>query len=150
MRGAIILIAIGFVLNILPLISFQIGTLFGILGLILIWCWIVILIKRFHDGGKSGWMCIIPIIAFLLLSIVVGQIVTTMFAGDINAQLKELTQTGDLGAVLAATQELAPEITKKTALPSAIAGAAVSYVIALIVNSRINADPNDNKYGPAS
>ena len=150
MRGSIILIAISFVLGILPLISFQIGSMLSLLGIILLWCWIVLFIKRFHDGGKSGWMCILPIIAFIILSIIISSVVTSMFAGDLNAQLQEVAQSGDISAVLGASTELGPAIAKKTAIPAAVAGALVSYIIAFGTNSIVGHDEHENQYGPAT
>jgi len=154
MRGAMILIAIGFVLGILPLISFQLGSMLSLLGIITLWCWIVLFIKRYHDGGKSGWMCLIPIIAFIILTLIVSQLVTSMFAGDLNAQMKEAAEaaaeSGDISAVFGASMEMGAAIAKKTALPSAIAGAVVSYVIAFVINNMIQRDEHENQYGPAS
>ena len=154
MRGAMILIAIGFVIGVLPLINYTIGSIFSIVGLILIWCWITLFIKRYHDGGKSGWMSLVPIIAFIILSVILGQIITSMFAGDVNAQLKEATEaaaeSGDISSILAITAELAPAIAKKTALPTAIGGAIVRYLIAMIFNNMIKSDDHENQYGPAT
>ena len=154
MRGAMILIAINFVIGVLPLINYTIGSMFSLLGLILIWCWIALFIKRYHDGGKSGWMSLVPIIAFVILSLILSQIVTSMFAGNINAQLKEATEaaaeSGDISSIFAITTELAPAIAKKTALPSAIGGAIVSYLIAMVFNNMIKSDDHENQFGPAT
>jgi uncharacterized membrane protein YhaH (DUF805 family) len=146
MRGVVVLIAISAVLNILPLISMKLAML-GILGIVLLWCWIVLFIKRFHDAGKSGWMCIIPIIAFVVASVVVSTLVQSMFAGDMKQAMTELSTSGaGLSEVLEATSAMA----KKTALPSAIAGAVVSYAIAFITNSMLKSDPDENQFGPAT
>ncbi len=154
MRGAIILIAISFVLGILPLISFKIGSMLSMLGIILLWCWIAIFIKRFHDGGKSGWMCLIPIVAFIILSMIVSSIVTGMFAGDLNAQMQEAAEaaaeSGDFASIISVTMESAGAIAKKTALPAAVAGAVVSYVIAFATNSIAGHDEHENQFGPAT
>ena len=154
MRGATILIAIGFVLAILPMISFTIGSALSLLSIITIWCWIVLFIKRYHDGGKSGWMCLIPIIAFIILSIIISQVVTSMFAGDLNAQMQEASaaaaESGDLSAILSISTEFGPSIAKKIALPSAIASAVVSYLVAFVINNMIKRDDHENQYGPAS
>jgi len=154
MRGATILIVIGFILGILPMISFTIGSALSLLGLITIWCWIVLFVKRYHDGGKSGWMSIIPIIAFIILSLIIGQLVTSMFAGDLNAQMKAATEaaaeSGDIGSIFAVTSEFAGSIAKKTALPSAIASAVASYLIAFVINNMIKRDDHENQFGPAS
>ena len=154
MRGATILIVIGFVLGILPLISFQLGSMLSLLGIITLWCWIVLFIKRYHDAGKSGWMCLIPIIAFIILSLIISQIVTSMFAGDLNAQMQEAAaeaaESGDLASVFGASMEMGAAIAKKTALPTAVAGAVTSYLIAFVFNNMIKRDDHENQYGPAS
>ena len=154
MRGALILIIVGFVLNALPAISFTLGSTLSLLGLVLIWCWIVLFVKRYHDGGKTGWMSIIPIVVFLVLSFIVSGIVSNVFAGDLNAEITQLTQealsSGDSSNFLAATLGMGSEIAKKTAIPTAIAGAVISYGIAFIFNGMIKHDPQDNTYGPAA
>ena len=77
-----------------------------------------------------------------------------MFAGNINAQLKEATEaaaeSGDISSIFAITTELAPAIAKKTALPSAIGGAIVSYLIAMVFNNMIKSDDHENQFGPAT
>ena len=46
--------------------------------------------------------------------------------------------------------EMGAAIAKKTALPSAIAGAVASYIIAFVFNNMIKRDDHENQYGPAS
>lgn len=154
MRGAMVLIAISFVLGILPLISFKIGSMLSLLGIILLWCWIVLFIKRFHDGGKTGWLCIVPIIAFLILSLIVSSIVTGMFAGDLNSQMQDAVEaageSGDIASIMSTSMEMGAAIAKKTALPSAVAGAVVSYIIAFATNSIVGHDDHENQFGPAT
>ena len=87
MKGAYVLIALGFLINIMPMINYQIGSILGLVGLVFIWCWIVLFIKRLHDAGKSGWMCLLPILAFIVVSMVLSTVVTSMFAADLNAEL---------------------------------------------------------------
>jgi uncharacterized membrane protein YhaH (DUF805 family) len=154
MRGAIILIVIGAVLNILPMFSYSLSMVFSLLGLVTLWCWIVLFIKRLHDAGKSGWLCILAILAFIVASVIMSQIVTSMFAGDLSEQVKAITeeaaQSGDLGAVFKASAEMGAQIAKKTALPMAIGGAVVSYLIAYVTNMLLKSDPEENQFGPAT
>ena len=146
MRGVVILIAISAVLQILPLISTALGML-GIIGIALLWCWVVLYIKRFHDAGKSGWMCILPLLAYIVGGVIVGMLVQSMFAGDMKQAMEEAVSSGaGLGDVMEMTSAMA----KKTALPSAIAGAVVSYAIAFITNSMLKSDPEENQFGPAT
>lgn len=154
MKGAYALIAISFVLGILPLINYKIGSILSIVGIVLIWCWIVLFIKRLHDGGKSGWMCLLPILAFIVLSMIMSTVITSMFAGDMQAAMTEATEaaaeSGDFGAIMSASMEMAEGIAKKTALPSAIGGAVVSFIIAYVTNMLIKRDDHDNQFGPAT
>jgi len=152
MKGALVLIIIGAILAILPMFSYSLSMIFSILGLVTLWCWIVLFIKRFHDAGKSGWMCILPIIAFIIASVIVSQLVTSMFAGDINEQIKQMSEeaasSGDISSILKGSMELGGELAKKTAIPMAVAGAVVSYLIAFVTNSMLKSDPDDNQFGP--
>jgi uncharacterized membrane protein YhaH (DUF805 family) len=51
--GFLILLGVGVVLNFIPVIG-------GLIGLVTIWCWVVLYAKRLHDMGKSGWLQLIP------------------------------------------------------------------------------------------
>ena len=84
MKGVVVLIAISAVLGVLPLLSFEIGSVFKILMLVLIWCWIVLFIKRFRFAGKSGWMCLLPIIVYVIAYFIYTSIVQRMFAPDLT------------------------------------------------------------------
>jgi len=141
MRGAIILIAIAAVLAILPMLSYTLGTTLGLLGIIMLWCWIVLWIKRFRDGGKSGWMCLIPIIIWFIISAIVGTVISSMFIGDMAAEMSEMTESaassGDLGAMFKMIGQAGEATAKKTAIPQAVVGAVISYAIAFVGNNMI-------------
>jgi len=149
MKAAYILIAIAAILALLPLISTSLSFL-GILGLVMIWCWVVLWVKRYHDGGKSGWMCLIPIVIWIVLSWILSAVVLPMFAGDAVKAAQEAANaaaaSGDIGAVFKA----AMGSTKATALPSAILGAVASFAVAFLFNNMIKGDPGENQFGPAS
>jgi uncharacterized membrane protein YhaH (DUF805 family) len=154
MKGALVLIVIGAVLNILPMISFSLSMVFGLLGLVTLWCWIVLFIKRFHDAGKSGWMCLLPILAFLIIGFIVNGLVSSMFAGDLNAQMQQMSEeaisSGDVSSILKQSMDLGAQVAKKTALPLAVAGAVISYLIAYVTNMMLKSDAGDNQFGPAT
>ncbi|MCF6219682.1 MAG: DUF805 domain-containing protein [Robiginitomaculum sp.] len=141
MRGAIILIAIAAFLAILPMISYKLGSILGILGLVMIWCWVVLWIKRFRDGGKSGWMSLVPILVFIVASMIVSSVISSMFAGDMANEMADAMENageaGDLGAMFKMMGQMGEAAAKKTAIPSAIGGAIVSYAIAYVGNMLI-------------
>jgi len=142
-RGALILIAIGFVLAILPLVSFALSFL-GILGLVLIYPWAVIWIKRLHDAGQSGWMFIAVALAWFVVSLIVGGIVSALFMGDVAADMAKVDPE-DFGALMRASVEAS----RATILPSAILNAVVAYGFVYAGNMILKSEPTENQYGPA-
>jgi len=149
MKGVLILVVIGFVLGALPAISPALAML-GILGLVMIWCWIVLWIKRYHDAGKSGWMCLVPIIVYIIVSVILSMVVQPMFIDpEFATIMEEAEAAGDVGAILEAAMS-GGGVTKSGTFILAAIGAAVSYGIAFIFNGMIKSDPDDNQFGPAT
>lgn len=146
MSAVNVLVAIGLVLALLPIFVPALGML-GIIGLVLIWCWVVIWVKRYHDGGKSGWMCLVPIVVWLVIGMIVGFILPKVFA-DPNAAavLAEATEAGDFGAIIKAS--MGGGMTKLGQIVNAGLGAVVSYVVAMVFNGTIQHDAHDNQFGP--
>ena len=146
MKGVTVLVVIGLVLGLLPILSPALGLL-GIVGIVFIWCWIVLWVKRYHDAGKSGWMCLIPIIVWLIISMIIGFVFSGMFEDpEAAAALAEATESGDFGAIMAAS--MGGGVTKTGQIVSAVAGADVSYIVAMVFNSMIKHDDHDNRFGP--
>lgn len=141
MRGAIILIAIAAVLAILPMVSYKLGSILGLLGLVMIWCWVVLWIKRFRDGGKSGWMSLIPIVVFIVVSFIAGSVINSMFMGDMANEMANAMESageaGDFGSMFKAMGQMGEATAKKISIPKAISGAIISYAIAFIGNNMI-------------
>ena len=159
MKGAYILIGIGFVLALLPLVSLTLSGIGSIISLVLIFCWVVLFIKRYHEGGKSGWMTLIPIAVFLLASFVLSPILLGIFSPEyaelqaqMEAQAAEAAASGaGIGEIFGTAMEGAEAIAKASAIPSAIIGAVLSFAIAFGFNKIIPVDPTENRFGlPAS
>ncbi len=156
MRGAIILIAVGALIALMPLISLKLSMAFSVVGLVLIWCWVVLWVKRFHDSGQSGWMSLVPIGVWLVLSMIAGMILMPMFMGDMAAQQAEMqaaiekaAESEDATNVLSTVMGATGEIAKKQAIPKTIMGLVVSGIVAYVGNMLIKHDPDENQFGPA-
>jgi len=146
MSGVTVLVIISVVLGLLPIFVPALGIL-GIVGLVLIWCWVVLWVKRYHDGGKSGWMCLIPIVVWLVIGMIVGMILPGMFADpEAAAAVAEATEAGDFGAILESA--MGGGMTKTGQLINVGLGAVISYVVAMVFNNMIKHDAHDNQYGP--
>ena len=146
MSGVKILVIIAVVLAILPALVPALVML-NILGLVMLWCWVVLWVKRYHDGGKSGWMCLIPIIIYIILSLIVSTILAGMFVDtEAIAAIADAQEQADLGALMSMMGK--GGMTTTGLIVTALAGAAVSYIIAMVFNNTIKHDAHDNQFGP--
>ena len=146
MSGITIVIAISLVLGLLPIFVPALAML-SIVGIVLLWCTIVLWIKRYHDGGKSGWMCLIPIILTGVIGAVVSAVLAGMFVDpDAAAALAEAAEAGDFGALMGSAGK--GGMTTMGAIIVNVVGAVISYVIAMIFNNMIKHDAHDNQFGP--
>lgn len=146
MSGVTVLIVISLILALLPIFVPAL-TVLGIVGLVLIWCWIVLWIKRYHDAGKSGWMCLLPIIVLIILSAIMSSVLAGMFVDTAAAEaMAEAAEAGDFSGLMkmAGTGGM----TTTGAIISAVASAVLSYVVAMVFNGMIKHDAHDNQYGP--
>lgn len=146
MSGVQILIIVAVVLAILPALVPALVML-NILGLVMLWCWVVLWVKRYHDGGKSGWMCLIPIIIYIIIGGIVSTVLAGMFVDtEAIAAIADAQEQADLGALMSMMGK--GGMTTTGLIVTALAGAAVSYIIAMVFNNTIKHDAHDNQFGP--
>lgn len=155
MRCVIILTVVMSVLTLIPMFAPAAAMITGLISFLLIWCWLALCIKRFHDSGKTGWFAPVVIIAFFVLSMVLNGFVMKTFGGDLNIQLQDemmkLMETEGMSAAFkAGSTETGLALTKATMLPMLIAGIALSLFIGFLVNKLNPHDPEENQYGPAN
>lgn len=145
MKAAITLIVLAVILSIPSLMGMSQGlqTILGIVSFLLIIPWIFIWIKRYHDGGKSGWMSLLPILVY---AVVLGILMSVMM-GDVFAYTMQAASEG-AGAMDADMEAEIEAMTKAKAVPMTIASTVVSLAIAFLFNATIKQEPNDNQFGP--
>lgn len=140
--GALLLLGISFLLALVPLTGN--GALMGVqtlVGLAMIYPWVVLWRKRLHDNGKSGWFLLLILVVWFILSIISGQIVTMLFAGDMMQAMQDVT---GFSQMMQAQAQLAQEL----ALPNAISSLIVGLVVVFGANAILKSDPQENRYGP--
>jgi len=148
MSGVTVLVVIALVLALLPIFVPALIML-GIIKLVLLWCWVVLWVKRYHDGGKSGWMCLIPIIVYLIVGGIAGAVLGGVFADpDAAIAMAEAAEAGDFGALFAFAGT--GGMTTTGAIIASVVAAVISYVIAMIFNNTIKHDDHDNQFGPVA
>lgn len=139
--AAFVLMGVSFVLALLPLTGS--GALMGVatlVGLIMIYPWVVLWRKRLHDAGQSGWMFLLILVIYLIISTIVSQVVTTLFAGDMAQAMQEVTSFSQI-------MEAQSMIAQELALPNAISSLVVSLIIVIGANMILKSDPAENRYG---
>jgi len=143
MKGAIILIIVAIVIAIPNLLGMPdvVVNILSILSFVTLWCWVVLWVKRYHDGGKSGWTCLLPIMIYLVIFL----IIMAVLLGSGFMEVFEATTNGASEDELA---EMERALTQKTALPIMIASSVLSFAIAFLFNKTIKQDMHDNQYGP--
>lgn len=150
-KGIMILAIISAVITIIPMFSYSLGTMLSLVSIVLLFPLFCLLIKRSHDAGKSGWMSILWFIIYLIIIGVISYIAQKLTMGDLGMQMEEASKAaaeeGDIAAIMAVATEYGPQIAKKTALPSAIAGLIGSYVFALVLNMILKPQQGENQYG---
>ncbi|MBL4596312.1 MAG: DUF805 domain-containing protein [Robiginitomaculum sp.] len=142
-RSAIILIVIGAVLNIVPYFLGSMAIILGVLSLVLIWPWLALWIKRYHDANKSGWMVLLPIVVLIVLGIGTSFVVNQIMPIDQSAV--EAAGTDFMEIMRAST-----EAVKHQMIPNAIVNAVVQLAVVFGFNAMIKSDPEENRFGPAT
>jgi uncharacterized membrane protein YhaH (DUF805 family) len=144
-NSALTLIVIGVIFSIPELLGMDsLGALAGIVSIALLYPWIVIWIKRYHDGGKSGWSSLLPIIVYLLATII---LMMTMLGDGFMA----IIEASSTGASQADTEKMAEEMVAGKEIMILLANTALSAVVALGFNQYlISNDDHENQYGPVT
>ncbi len=101
-------------------------------------------IKRFHDAGKSGWMCLVPIAIYFVLALVTAGALYAVFMNKIAVMAAEVSAVGG-----AQDMYFMQEFIKKLAIPYAAYNMAISGAVAYGGNRVIKHDGGQNQYGPA-
>ena len=152
-RGVITLFVISAVVSVL---SAFVSPFLGLLGLVVVWPWIVLHVKRFHDADQTGWITIGMVVLAIILSTVLSFILPALFGVDAAAlqaemmrDMEDISSSNDPGAVLAASMEASKKVAQAQLLPSILSTAIVTGVIGFVM-SLFKSTPGPNKYGPPS
>lgn len=148
--AALVLVAIGFVSALGGLVpgataAMAIGSLTTLIGLVTIYMWVVVWIKRLHNANVTGWMTILLALGYFLLSQIVTTVVSSLVAPEMSDAVANAMMNDGFMAMMEVSAEYGPQL----ALPVGIAGAILSLAYALLFNAVLKNDPDENRYGPA-
>lgn len=143
--GALVLIAISFLFALIPAVVgggalMAVSAVTTLIGLVMIWCWIALWVKRLHQGGITGWMVILLGIGWFFISSIAGTVLTAVLAPD----LMSMTPDGDFMEMMQRSMEASRSI----AVPNAIVSALVSVGFVFVANAALPSHDSENKFGP--
>lgn len=102
-RAVIILFVISAVISV---ISAFVSPFLGFAGILFIWPWIAVHVKRFHDAGKTGWLTVAMVVLAVVVSFVLALFVPALFGIDqaaLQAEMqREIEQAASSGNPAAA------------------------------------------------
>lgn len=151
-RGAVILLAISVAIS---AVSAYVSPFIGFIGILFIWPWIAIHVKRFHDSGKSGWLTIAVVVAAMVISLILGAILPGLFGvdmagmqADMQSEIEDVTSGGDPSEMMSVMTDWTKRIAQAQFLPNIVSTAMVTGLIGLLMGVINKTDPNANKFGP--
>ncbi|MEE9381147.1 MAG: DUF805 domain-containing protein [Hyphomonadaceae bacterium] len=143
-RGLIVLIAIGVVSQVIQLYGpVSVSMILGVVGLAMIYPYVALYAKRFHDSGRTGWWFVPAILGFGVIAYFVGTFIQGMFAPDMQEMLEIAAESGNISSIM----EVSQEMSRKIFLPNLLAGLAMQFGLGYVVAS-LKSDPETNKFGP--
>lgn len=152
-RGVAILLAISATVS---AASAFVNPFLSMLGILFVWPWIAIHVKRFHDSGKTGWLTIAVVVAAMILSLILSAILPGLFGVDtvglqaeMRREIEDVTSSGDPSEMMSVVTEWTQRVARAQLLPSIASTAAVTGLIGVLMGVINKTDPNDNKFGPA-
>lgn len=151
-RAVLILFAVSAALSV---VSAFVSPFLGFIGIVLIWPWIAVHVKRFHDSGKTGWMTLAIVVLAIIVSWVASLILLPIFGVDavalqaeIQREVEQASASGDAAAAMSAAMDASKRATQAQLLPSIVSTLLVTGVVGFVMGAMNKTDPNDNQYGP--
>lgn len=151
-RAVLILFGVSAALSV---ISAYVSPFLGVAGLLLIWPWIAVHVKRFHDSGKSGWMTLAMVVLAFVISFVAGMALMGVFGAttlalqeDMQREMEAAASGGDPSAAITAAMDATKRIAQAQLVPNLLSSALVTAVVGFVMGAINKTDPNDNQYGP--
>ncbi len=142
-RGGSILIVAGVILSLLQQTGIvTIMVLANLISLFLIYPWVVLWIKRYHEAGKPGWYALIPFLLFII-----GFYFVSVFT--FSDEFKILIEAYESGVSQEELSALMQELVKPKEVLFLLVTTLYSLAFLHGFNKLIKSDPNENEYGPA-
>jgi len=155
-KGAVVLLALNFILWLGWFVGFGIGILAAFIALVTVYCWGCLFAKRFHDADMTGWFFIFVLLAFLGLAMYIIPLLTApLFPpnADTLAALEIVQGFQEADVKPTTPEEMRPVLDamytmmRNTAMPNSITYFISGAAIAFGLNKFLKSDPEPNRWG---
>lgn len=150
-RAVIILFVISAALSV---VSAFVSPFLGFAGILFIWPWIAVHVKRFHDAGKTGWLTVAMVVLAIVVSFVLALFLPALFGIDqaamqeeMQREIEQAASSGNPAAAMSVAMEASRRAAQAQLLPSIISTLIVTGIVGAVMGL-FKTDPNDNQYGP--
>ena len=154
LKGVMIIALIYAALSLLTYLVKPLGLVFSFISLLLYVPFIFLMIKRSHDGGKSGWLSVAWFILWAGVTIVFSTIMILLTQLDLVQEYftlsLEAVEAGDKAAQNEIAESFSKSLSDVAMLPMIPFGFLGTMAGAYLINLLIGKDPHDNQYGPAT
>ncbi len=151
-KGAAIIAGVYAILSLVGVAVKPLSVVLGLLGFLLFIPFIFIMIKRSHDGGKSGWLSIVWLLLWALIVGIFYTVAVFMFEGELIKEyfslFIEATEAGDQEAAEAINIEYGEKIEAALGMKLILVGFIGSMAGAYFINFLTGKDFEENQYGP--
>ena len=151
-RAVLVLFGISAALSV---ISAFVSPFIGFLGILFIWPWIAVHVKRFHDSGKSGWMTVLIVVLAIVVSFVLAMFLPALFGIDqvamqeeMQREIEQAASGGNPAAAMTVAMEASKQAAQAQLLPSILSTLIVTGIVGAVMGAINKTDPNENQYGP--
>ncbi|MFN4225257.1 MAG: DUF805 domain-containing protein [Hyphomonas sp.] len=138
----------------LSVVSAFVSPFLGMLGIIMIWPWIAVHVKRFHDSGKTGWLTVAMVLLAIILSMVASMVLLGLFGYDQLTAQQEMQREienaagSDPALAISAAMDATKRMAQAQLIPSILSTAIVTGAVGFVMGLINKTDPNENQYGP--
>ena len=152
-KGLTLIVLLHALIVMLGAYNFHASAILGLLSLSLLYPLFCLLIKRSHDGGKSGWYSCLWFFILLMVWFIMSAIAQNLTGGDLLLEMNNATlaalEANDFEALLKVSENYAQPIAQKTNVAVGLARLTGLVGAGALLNMMIGADLHDNQYGPA-
>ncbi len=143
-RGLIALIGIGAALQVIQVfLPMSLTMLISLLSIGLIYPFVVLFGKRFHDSGRSAWWFLAVLLVWFVVLAILGSVLQGIFAPDMKEMAQIAAESGNLSAVMDMSRSMA----RKMLLPNLVTAVGIQAGLGYFM-ANLKSEPGTNRFGP--